>query len=212
MRRGAAFLLEFRGHNTNFSLTGSEGSGLYLCCLHAPCIRANSKASSCSGLLHFYSFIFQACPVLSYRRIVLAKLWPPRGERSLTENRGCLTRQARRGWLAFINPKDDFAGRALRSRQSSSRYAFIGLPRICAEPFHKDILEVEERQFGDCKKQRGQVRFWLFVSASSIFRICRVSGLFAVSLIFIPKPGEVEKQVQTALSSTKKLRRARPQP
>jgi hypothetical protein len=25
------------------------------------------------------------------------------------------------------------------------------LPRICSEPFHKNILEVEERQFGDCK-------------------------------------------------------------
>ena len=96
-------------------------------------------------------FIFPACPVSSYRRIVLAKLWLLRGGRSLTENRGCLTSQARRGWLAFINPKDEFAGRALRSRQSSSGYAFIRLPRICAEPFHKDILEVQERQFGDCK-------------------------------------------------------------
>jgi hypothetical protein len=27
----------------------------------------------------------------------------------------------------------------------------LPLPRIRAEPFHKDILEVEERQFGDCK-------------------------------------------------------------
>ena len=37
---------------------------------------------------------------------------------------------------------------ALCSRQCFSRYASIRLPRICAEPFHKDILEVEKSQFG----------------------------------------------------------------
>ena len=64
-----------------------------------PCIRTDSPESSWSGLPPFHSFIFPAGPVSSYRRNLLAKLWPPRGGRSLTENRGCLGGRCLERWV-----------------------------------------------------------------------------------------------------------------